>query len=57
MELRGPVDAVALDALEARALWTVLRGKAPEVVSQFTGVPVRRLYDLRSRYYEQVEIR
>lgn len=57
MELRGLVDAVAVDAQEARALWDTLRGKSPETVSQLQGIPARRLYDLRARYYERVVIR
>lgn len=57
MELRGLVDAVAVDAQEARALWESLRGRAAERVSERTGVPVRRIYDLRCRFYERVEIR
>lgn len=57
MELRGLVDAVAVDPMEARALWDSLRGRPPEIVSQLTGIPVRRIYDLRCRYYERVEIR
>lgn len=57
MELRGLVDAVAMDATEARALWESLRGKPSEVVARRTGVSVRRIYELRCRFYERVEIR
>ena len=56
MELRGLVDAVALDATEARALWETLRGRPSEAVARRTAVPVKRIYDLRCRYYERVRI-
>ncbi len=56
MELRGLVDAVALDALEARALWETLRGRSPEAVARRTCVPVKRIYHLRCRYYERVRM-
>jgi len=57
MELRGLVDAVAMDATEARALWESLRGKPSEAAARRTGVSVRRIYELRCRFYERVEIR
>lgn len=57
MELRGLVDAVAMDATEARALWEVLRGRSPESAAARTGVTVKRIYDLRCRFYERVSIR
>jgi len=56
MELRGLVDAVALDPTEARALWETLRGRSPEAVARRTFVPVKRIYDMRCRYYERVRM-
>ena len=56
MELRGLVYVVAVDDTEARALWESLRGRSPEAVARRTAVPVKRIYDLRCRYYEKVRI-
>ena len=57
MELRGLVDAVAIDGTEARALWESLRGANSEAVAARTAVTVRRIYELRCRFYERVSIR
>lgn len=57
MELRGLVDAVTIDATEARALWEVLRGRSVESTARRTYVTERRIYELKSRFYERVAIR
>lgn len=56
-ELLAMIDELVDDATEGLALYKVLRGSAPEVVAARTGVSARRLYKLRCRFYDRVEIR
>ena len=57
-ELRLLISAVAEDSIEERALFDLLvRQKTPEAVAAKTGVSARKLYNLRCRFYERVEIR
>ena len=57
-ELRRIISAVCGDDIEERALFDVLiRKKEAAAVAARTGITARRLYDLRCRFYERVEIR
>ena len=57
-ELRLLISAVAESEAEERALFDVaVRQKPPESVAARTGVTARRIYAMRCRFYEQVDIR
>lgn len=57
-ELRLLISAVAESEAEERALFdAAVRQKPPENVAVRTGVSARRIYAMRCRFYERVEIR
>ena len=57
-EIRLAISKVCATPAEERALFDVaVRGKNPEAVAARCGVSVRRLYALRCRVYEQIEVR